>query len=337
MKRFIAIVWICFYVCLLWFSISWTYQILIIPPVLFDCYLARSHVSLSVRVFVFSVVLTQIILLLTIFLIQPGIESSHLHQILSYSSEPQPVLDFTLAGHNVTLPDVDENTISDPKEAIQTRFESKPMLTSDHVQSESESELDSAPFKGIKAAEPERLLQLSSVPQSEAIMKGFIHVSSAASQTDEVRSDWITNMFGEAKGLPTVDFPDLKHRSPQEVRSQLKRVFHELPAHGFSPSFKNPCFYYNPVLNRVSLPPHVDYINGSDQALACLPFAYILGQPRCGTYDLYDRLKLHPHVRFVDFKSLFNVHLSLCLCCTSECRPGKRCVGLPEGSSLERS
>jgi hypothetical protein len=31
--------------------------------------------------------------------------------------------------------------------------------------------------------------------------------------------------------------------------------------------------------------------------LACLPYAYILGQPKCGTTDLFDRLRRHPDIR----------------------------------------
>lgn len=32
--------------------------------------------------------------------------------------------------------------------------------------------------------------------------------------------------------------------------------------------------------------------------LRCLPHFYIIGQPKCGTTDLYDRLRLHPNVHF---------------------------------------
>ncbi|XP_028651079.1 carbohydrate sulfotransferase 15 [Erpetoichthys calabaricus] len=34
----------------------------------------------------------------------------------------------------------------------------------------------------------------------------------------------------------------------------------------------------------------------------CLPYFYIIGQPKCGTTDLYDRLRLHPEVRFATSK-----------------------------------
>ncbi|KAE8590172.1 hypothetical protein XENTR_v10017967 [Xenopus tropicalis] len=32
--------------------------------------------------------------------------------------------------------------------------------------------------------------------------------------------------------------------------------------------------------------------------LRCLPYFYIIGQPKCGTTDLYNRMRLHPSVRF---------------------------------------
>lgn len=37
---------------------------------------------------------------------------------------------------------------------------------------------------------------------------------------------------------------------------------------------------------------------GSYYRLRCLPHFYIIGQPKCGTTDLYDRLRLHPNVHF---------------------------------------
>lgn len=39
-------------------------------------------------------------------------------------------------------------------------------------------------------------------------------------------------------------------------------------------------------------------IEGQYYRLRCLPLFYIIGQPKCGTTDLYDRLRLHPNVQF---------------------------------------
>ncbi|KAM4636158.1 carbohydrate sulfotransferase 15 isoform 1-T2 [Discoglossus pictus] len=41
---------------------------------------------------------------------------------------------------------------------------------------------------------------------------------------------------------------------------------------------------------------------GHNYRLRCLPYFYIIGQPKCGTTDLYDRLRLHPRVRFSSIK-----------------------------------
>ena len=38
----------------------------------------------------------------------------------------------------------------------------------------------------------------------------------------------------------------------------------------------------------------LESLYGDKQALACLPYAYVLGQPKCGTSDLFERLKRHP-------------------------------------------
>ncbi|XP_053548579.1 carbohydrate sulfotransferase 15 [Bombina bombina] len=37
---------------------------------------------------------------------------------------------------------------------------------------------------------------------------------------------------------------------------------------------------------------------GRRYRMRCLPYFYIIGQPKCGTTDLYDRLRLHSRVRF---------------------------------------
>ncbi|XP_075072176.1 carbohydrate sulfotransferase 15 isoform X2 [Mixophyes fleayi] len=41
---------------------------------------------------------------------------------------------------------------------------------------------------------------------------------------------------------------------------------------------------------------------GQHYRLRCLPHFYILGQPKCGTTDLYDRLRLHPNIQFSAIK-----------------------------------
>lgn len=47
---------------------------------------------------------------------------------------------------------------------------------------------------------------------------------------------------------------------------------------------------------------HLIRRGGKLYRMRCLPYFYIIGQPKCGTTDLYDRLRLHPDVKFTTFK-----------------------------------
>lgn len=47
---------------------------------------------------------------------------------------------------------------------------------------------------------------------------------------------------------------------------------------------------------------HLILRNGKLYRMRCLPYFYIIGQPKCGTTDLYDRLRLRPDVKFTTFK-----------------------------------
>lgn len=83
--------------------------------------------------------------------------------------------------------------------------------------------------------------------------------------------------------LPPSDHPDLRHRPRSEVIHHLSRIFSELPPDGkFSSLYRNPCWEREP--------------NSPNAKLQCLPLAYILGQPKCGTSDLYQRISSHPMV-----------------------------------------
>lgn len=54
-------------------------------------------------------------------------------------------------------------------------------------------------------------------------------------------------------------------------------VFDAVPASGFDPAFKNPCWR-------------------NATGLFCLPAFHIIGVSKCGTTDLYHRLSMHPHL-----------------------------------------
>ncbi|XP_042192529.1 carbohydrate sulfotransferase 15 isoform X1 [Callorhinchus milii] len=43
---------------------------------------------------------------------------------------------------------------------------------------------------------------------------------------------------------------------------------------------------------------HLQHRGDQHYRLRCLPYFYIIGQPKCGTTDLYNRLRLHPDISF---------------------------------------
>ena len=155
-------------------------------------------------------------------------------------------------------------------------------------------------------------------------------------------------------GLPISSHPELRRRTLEEVKSQLKKVFEELPSNGFDSGYKNPCWlvpghvdgrnwdeeshfggeaHHQRRIKAVKLKPHpqphphvrdggrgllraaegADHLHShphfpipsqnhdnkhlsEHKPLACLPYAYILGMPKCGTSDLFSRLAKHPQI-----------------------------------------
>jgi hypothetical protein len=136
------------------------------------------------------------------------------------------------------------------------------------------------------------------VEKKDTVKKTTLLGPSAQSSINAKSLPVINKVFGN---LVPSDFPDLKYRTAEEVEHGLSKVFSELPAQGFLPGFKNPCWKYERALNP-NMPRGLTDIfdaEGEDKelSLACLPFAYILGQPKCGTSDLFERLKRHPDIR----------------------------------------
>ncbi|XP_037542242.1 carbohydrate sulfotransferase 15 [Nematolebias whitei] len=64
-----------------------------------------------------------------------------------------------------------------------------------------------------------------------------------------------------------------------------------------SKSFKNVCDHM-----RADFPRHVWHRDGKRFRLRCLPYFYIIGQPKCGTTDLFQRLLMLPEVKFNTIK-----------------------------------
>lgn len=64
-----------------------------------------------------------------------------------------------------------------------------------------------------------------------------------------------------------------------------------------SKSFKTVCDHL-----RTNFQEHLYHRDGKHYRLRCLPYFYIIGQPKCGTTDLFNRLLLHPEVKFTTMK-----------------------------------
>ncbi|CAM9315102.1 unnamed protein product, partial [Ectocarpus fasciculatus] len=103
--------------------------------------------------------------------------------------------------------------------------------------------------------------------------------------------------------------PDLKYRTPEEVRRKHAKVFAALPARGFEPGIRNPCWFHNESMEQKAnarghgrRPTHPRA--EGDKVLSCLPYVYLLGQPKSGTSDLYERLVAHPDVVSPDRKEI---------------------------------
>jgi hypothetical protein len=111
-----------------------------------------------------------------------------------------------------------------------------------------------------------------------------------AKSTPKYKSEsLITRAIGGS--VPPINFPDLKYRSEQEIRAKMRTLFEELPAEGFLPDYKNPCWLRSgEKLSEISA-------GRLPTQLVCLPYAYLLGMPKCGTSDLFERLSKHPLIK----------------------------------------
>lgn len=112
----------------------------------------------------------------------------------------------------------------------------------------------------------------------------------------------------------------------EDLKKQESHMFSVIP-NKFIPNSKNPCWYEEYRGNTTTNPyatnsyalyskrfrtifdylrkvfwKHLYHYKDNHYRLRCLPHFYIIGQPKCGTTDLYDRLRLHPDVRFSAIK-----------------------------------
>ena len=130
--------------------------------------------------------------------------------------------------------------------------------------------------------------------------------------------------------LPSSNFPDLKYRSVEEIKQFLPTIFSELPKQ-FDTKYKNPCWIVDQnhpqytlqqqqrqrqqqqqndkkkvkdkkkkarslEVEEIDLEAEEENENEVMNGLNCLPYFYILGQPKSGTSDLWNRLIKHPNI-----------------------------------------
>ncbi|XP_017538105.1 carbohydrate sulfotransferase 15-like [Pygocentrus nattereri] len=126
--------------------------------------------------------------------------------------------------------------------------------------------------------------------------------------------------------LSKVEFSPRKLPDLRMLVHSEPHMFSVIPRH-FLPDVKNPC-WYEQLSGNVSADPyrrnlyslysrqsratfqylrssfrkHLLFRDGKFFRIRCLPYFYIIGQPKCGTTDLYDRLRLHPDVRVTALK-----------------------------------
>ncbi|XP_067225954.1 carbohydrate sulfotransferase 15-like isoform X2 [Chanodichthys erythropterus] len=139
--------------------------------------------------------------------------------------------------------------------------------------------------------------------------KTLLEDLSESTLTDLVRSIG-TKVTFRARRVPAVS----------ELLDFDPHMFSVIPRH-FLPDVKNPC-WYEELRGNMSADPYGSNLfgrlsskmriaferlsatfkkqliqhDGKLQRLRCLPYFYIIGQPKCGTTDLYERLRLHPDV-----------------------------------------
>ncbi|XP_041804038.1 carbohydrate sulfotransferase 15-like [Chelmon rostratus] len=118
-----------------------------------------------------------------------------------------------------------------------------------------------------------------------------------------------------------LEYTPRKVPDEKDVIEMDSHLFSVIPRH-FLPGVKSPCWYKeisserstDPYRNnhycrssptrktlcdkmRPNFHKHLQHRDGKLFRLRCLPYFYIIGQPKCGTTDLYSTLKMHPEVQ----------------------------------------
>lgn len=123
-----------------------------------------------------------------------------------------------------------------------------------------------------------------------------------------------------------LEYTPRKVPDEKDVIEMDSHLFSVIPRH-FLPGIKSPCWNEeisserstNPYRRRpfslqssgvktvfdnrrTNLNKHLQHRDSKQFRLRCLPYFYIIGQPKCGTTDLYYRLRRHPEVRYSTVK-----------------------------------
>ncbi|KAM9847580.1 carbohydrate sulfotransferase 15-like [Aulostomus maculatus] len=119
-----------------------------------------------------------------------------------------------------------------------------------------------------------------------------------------------------------LEYPPRKVPDEKDIVATDSHLFSVIPRH-FLPESKSPC-WYEEISGKISTDPykrnlynlrsksfkkacdhlrtnfhqHLQHRHGKLFRLRCLPYFYIIGQPKCGTTDLFHRLLMHPELQF---------------------------------------
>ncbi|XP_078478764.1 LOW QUALITY PROTEIN: carbohydrate sulfotransferase 15-like, partial [Lampetra planeri] len=112
----------------------------------------------------------------------------------------------------------------------------------------------------------------------------------------------------------SLEYPPRKVPDIKEITAAAPDLFRVFPRQ-FLRDIKSPCWYEeisgDPYEKnsfrmedrvrknlRTEFTQNLHHQDGKVLRLRCLPYFYLIGQPKCGTTDLFKRLKLHPDLRF---------------------------------------
>uniref|UniRef100_A0A8C5R112 Sulfotransferase n=1 Tax=Leptobrachium leishanense TaxID=445787 RepID=A0A8C5R112_9ANUR len=161
-------------------------------------------------------------------------------------------------------------------------------------------------------------------PFSSSTARDFGHISNLSYTEIHIE----VNQMIRSHLLPSNEIQLMPRRIPDRAElEQYEPHLFSMISGNFLRSSRSPCWYVKYQGNRSDDPYKINgyglyskrfraifeemrqgfwdslQLRGGDRIrLRCLPYFYIIGQPKCGTTDLYDRLRLHPMVRFSAFK-----------------------------------